>query len=617
MKKLYFFLALFLSFLFINPNSIKADGINKYYMNATVLSNGDLEVEEYIDLNGDYNGYERIIKYANENAEEFNENNDSLGGNKLHNADDIQIISVKGVNKSSDDIDTLFTNLIGDEFTKVNYANTGSYGKYTEEYIFNGTKIRIYNNYKAFYIKYIIKNLGVLYNDYAEIGWNIFTEQKEDIKDFKLQINIPNNKNELRSWAHGQLDGNIKLSGKNKVYVTIKDYDASYPFDVRVLFDRENIINSTKNININAFDKILKYENKKADEANKIRNKARLIINTIRTIDIILIILLILLMIRTYLKFDKEYVARFKNKYFRDFPSDKSPSSIEYLTKKQITTNSLSATILNLIYKKIINFTKIDKDYKLELVGNEESLSKEEKSALKFVFEDKKETLLSDVKRKGKKDYNTVINNYNSWRSDALQNANQYNFFENNKTNKFRLTILGLIILFINIFIFMSLYPQSILNVILLITTIIFIIYTLVSTKKTKEGIEEYSKWIALKRFLNDFGRFEEKDLPQIVLWEKYLVYATVFGIAEKLSKEMQIKINNNSYYDSYPHYHNYSFTDVVIFNNIMNTSISSSYNNACSARAAASSNSSGSGFGGGFSSGGGSFGGGGGGGRF
>lgn len=617
MKKLYFFLALTLSILFINPCSIKADEINKYYMNATVLNNGDLEVEEYIDLNGEYNGYERIIKYANENAEEFNENNDSLGGNKLHNANNVKIISVKGVNKSNDDIDTLFNSLNGDEFTKVNYASTGSYGKYTENYIYNGIKIRIYNNYKAFYIKYVIENLGILYDDYAEIGWNIFTEQKENINDFKLQINIPNNKKELRAWAHGQLDGNIKLNEKNKVNVTIKNYDANYPFDVRVLFDRENIINTTKTVNIQALDKILNYENKKADEANKIRNKARLVINTIRTIDIILIILLILLMIRTYLKFDKEYVARFKNKYFRDFPSDKSPSSIEYLTKKQITTNSLSATILNLIYKKVISFTKIDKDYKLEKIGSEDNLSSEEKSALKFVFENENEILLSVVKNKGKKDYNTVIDNYNSWKSDALKIAKEYNFFENNKNNKLMLTVLGFIILFINIFIFMNLYPQSILNVILLITTIIYIIYTLLSTKKTKEGIEEYSKWNALKRFLNDFGRFQEKDLPQIVLWEKYLVYATVFGIAKKLSKEMQIKINNNSYYSSYPYYNNYTFTDMIIFNNIMNTSISSSYNNAYSARAATSSNSSGSGFGGGFSSGGGSFGGGGGGGRF
>ena len=117
---------------------------------------------------------------------------------------------------------------------------------------------------------------------------------------------------------------------------------------------------------------------------------------------------------------------------------------------------------------------------------------------------------------------------------------------------------------------------------------------------------------------MKDFGRMHEKELPEITLWEKYLVYATVFGIAKKLAKDMEIKVQEMG---------NINGTDIGRFNTISNmvnasnvvaSAIGEAKRTADRAYAAAhSSDSSGGGHGGGFSSGGGSFGGGGGGGRF
>ncbi len=94
------------------------------------------------------------------------------------------------------------------------------------------------------------------------------------------------------------------------------------------------------------------------------------------------------------------------------------------------------------------------------------------------------------------------------------------------------------------------------------------------------------------------------------------MVYATVFGIAEKVSKVMDVKmqeLNPNATLDGY----SISYYDFYMFRSI-NDMVHSTMNANTSAITAArvqSSNSSGSGFGGGFSSGGG-FGGGGGGGH-
>ena len=141
---------------------------------------------------------------------------------------------------------------------------------------------------------------------------------------------------------------------------------------------------------------------------------------------------------------------------------------------------------------------------------------------------------------------------------------------------------------------------------------VLSIIYINSASKRTKEGMLEYKKWMAFKKFLQDFGRFNEKELPEIVLWEKYLVYATVLGVAEKLEKVMKIKIEsfNQNDFDS---------GDIIIMNHMLRHNFTSSLNNSISSayttsRSTLSNSSSGTGGGGGFS-GGGSFSGGGGGG--
>ena len=123
--------------------------------------------------------------------------------------------------------------------------------------------------------------------------------------------------------------------------------------------------------------------------------------------------------------------------------------------------------------------------------------------------------------------------------------------------------------------------------------------------------------WKGFKNFLNDFGAFDTKELPEIILWERYLVYATIFGLADKVSKTMNVKIKEMDI-------STLNSTDTYIFindfgmPNIINGAISSAYHGAQTAINRENANASGGSFGGhggGFSSGGG-FGGGGGGGR-
>ena len=133
-----------------------------------------------------------------------------------------------------------------------------------------------------------------------------------------------------------------------------------------------------------------------------------------------------------------------------------------------------------------------------------------------------------------------------------------------------------------------------------------------INTCLTERGYREQNEWKALENFLNDYSLLKEKSVPDIVLWEKYLVYATVYGISEKVLK--QLKLDYPQFFDGtyssttlgrYTYFSvlsdsnfNFSFSSFERSLNSAYTTAMSSYNSAHY--------SSGSGGGGGFSGGGG-----------
>ncbi len=110
---------------------------------------------------------------------------------------------------------------------------------------------------------------------------------------------------------------------------------------------------------------------------------------------------------------------------------------------------------------------------------------------------------------------------------------------------------------------------------------------------------------------MEDFSMINDKTVPELVLWEKYLVYATVFGIADKVLKQLKVvypQITDVDYMNS----NGYTYMYLMYSHNFSNSFISSLNRSVATSYHSTTNYSSGSGGGGGFSSGGG-FGGGGG----
>ena len=75
----------------------------------------------------------------------------------------------------------------------------------------------------------------------------------------------------------------------------------------------------------------------------------------------------------------------------------------------------------------------------------------------------------------------------------------------------------------------------------------------------TQFGEDEYAKWRGLYNFLNSDTLIHERTILELPLWEKYLVYATAFGLSEKVIAAISIRcpevaespVLSNTYYQS------------------------------------------------------------------
>ena len=60
--------------LLLFPCFVFAEGVDKFLINATLMQNGDLVVEEYFEVNGEFNGYDRDLYYTNSKNYHFDVN---------------------------------------------------------------------------------------------------------------------------------------------------------------------------------------------------------------------------------------------------------------------------------------------------------------------------------------------------------------------------------------------------------------------------------------------------------------------------------------------------------------------------------------------------------------
>ena len=487
---------------------------------------------------------------------------------------------------------------------------------------------RVYN------ISYKVEDAIAKYSDYAELYWQFVGEEFEvDAKNITGTILLPSHaekQEDIKVWGHTEdLNGEIYATDTNKIEFNINQFRSGRYVEIRTLFPTEMITSTTRGKNTERLEQVIQEETTWANQANARRKMKETTKGIMAIIINLLAIVLVIFSIKSTIKnirkikTSKKLQPSQKMQYFRELPrEDSTPTEALMILSKQVygIQNSIlmgkifSATLLDLSLKKIIDFEVNDKIITIKILKeNPQELEevKDEKVIFEFL---KKATEKSDgkitikelekyIKKSPSKvlDLGTKIDENVEKSLYKKELVDKEGKEEKNKLMAY-IIMLPIVLIFIIVgFVSLTVFSINAIGIIPLIIMIIIqlIVFCVLSSKTnvlTQKGIDENEQWKGLKKYMEDFSMLDKREVPEIVMWEKFLVYATVFGIADKVLKQLKIVYPNMNEEWNTNHY-GYMYL-------MMNTDFSNSFSNAIS-NSMSTTYSSATGGGGGFSGGG------------
>lgn len=563
MKKIF---GILLTFLFII--NAKANRINSIDMNINIDKNGTAYVTETWDVYTD-SGTEVYKPYYNIGNSEFlnfTVKDNTRTYTSLSNWDTDASFSAKsyksGINYLSDGLELCF--------------GISDYG------------------YNTYVMNYTITNFIAKLNDADMLYWTLIPYELSNAPDeVTIKINTYDYlDDETPVWGFGNYggtayayDGHIEVNSDGTLdsdeYMTVL---VKFPKDY---FTNSNYYNAT-------FDDYLDMAEEGATAYNE--QKESIISIIIAMISVFFPVFCIFFTVGMALKNANKYLTKQKGEekipkdvpYFRDIPCNKNLYTAFFLSNEydlmKNKTDFFGALILYFYKNKLIDIIRKGSTY---VVNGKEKTAKNNVIVLKtkeeidsLITYDKEKTLYNYMITASHDGY-LENDEFGTWCNDNYSKIDTW--FSNILTDeKNKLVDSGLVTVENGSGLFKS--------------------TKYIATTKTFEMAKELA---GLKKFLKDFSKIDDRSVIEVNLWEEYLMYAQIFGIAKQVAKDLKRLIPDvisDTTYDDYIFFYNFSYNNM---------------SRVDTARSRAQSYSSG---GGGFSSGGGgggSFGGGGGGGGF
>ena len=605
-KKLIFFLLLFILFIILGNITSNASSdlfLNYLTFDVNVNTDGSMDVTETWDID---------IEDTNTLFKTF-----KTDSTKYSDISNVKVVeTTNGINRPFREINTIMYHVTENCY----YGKINSDGNFEIAW---GVGMDNSSGDRKYQITYTVEDAIAKYNDYAELYWQFVGDDFEiDARSVSGTITLPQSavsKDEIKVWGHTEdLNGEIYTTNLNTIQFNLDGFNSGRYVEIRTLFPTEMITSSARTKNVDILDSVIEEETVWANEANAKRARRDTINIVIIVVAYSIALLVSILCIRKAIKIYNEqkgnraYVPEQELKYFRELPrQDATPAQAVKVLYIKILPNILgrivSATLLDLNLKRYIDF-KIEKEKKKEKITieilneNSSDLPKDEKiifDFLKDACEGNNQITVKEFKKYIEKVPPSKIqgfkNNVDLRTKEELISLGIHDKEQEKIYKKYSSsTSLFITILFFTIFITAIMISE--INTIVIGASAIVIISTIISmilvgkAKKkvniyTQKGVDEREKWKGLIKYMEDFSMLDEKEVPDIALWEHFLVYATAFGIAEKVLKQLKVvypDLEQNLDVNTYTYMHIMLHTNFSSsFSNAISTSMSSAYSSA------------------------------------
>ncbi len=425
---------------------------------------------------------------------------------------------------------------------------------------------------RTFDVSYRVNDLVTVHDDVADFYRKFIGEKnKQDIGEVIVHLLLPpgaenfKEGEDIRIWGHGPLHGEVNFAGPREVVWQITNMPADEFLEGRVTMPVQLFpaIPAELKTGQNALSAILDEETGWADEANRERLMARLQIVFAMLVFMGTLVALFLL----WLKHGKEFKPEFQRDYYRELPADYSPAEMSVLWNwGEVKTHDITATLMDmarrgyitieqqLFEKKGLLGTRDVTTYLLALQKEQyekdkNNLQPHERKLIDYLFatisEDNLTLYLYDIEQFSQKRSREFYDNFWLLWKDCLSVKGDVNKWFEGTDSKTRWIVFGIGVLFFIISILLINWEMVILGVSFLVNAFLISIIPQIYKRRSQPANEDLNKWKAFRRFLLHFSDMERHEIPSLIIWEHYLVYAVSLGVAREVMKQLEIVFPN------------------------------------------------------------------------
>jgi uncharacterized membrane protein len=467
--------------------------------------------------------------------------------------------------------------------TNINVTSDGAYSRY--QIIDQGTTQRVqvflYSD-AAMTTPITDKNVNVtiqydlspaikFYNDVAELQYKLVGENwQEEIGQVNANIHL-NSSNGVQYWLNPPYYALNSVWDNNTLQVTGAAVPTGNFFEIRMAIPKSQFAANPTNgiiINQNGLDQILKVQN---NYQNSLNFKSNLYI-------VLAIIMFLALFVPgiIYLIYGREPKIDYKAEYERDIPTDDPPAIVNAICgpgfNKKVGVpdmDGFKATIMDLINRKYLllektpsnkegyglsesMFLKINKEKDLS------TLKEFETDIISFLKQFEEDGIISLdgisaelSERETAKYFRDTYNNWIGHIKSRFLSDNELNKYFNRKGDTLIKIYGGVGLVVAAVVFFFTILdplPAAIFALLMSISLGVVAIVSLILPQKiggqwTTYGEEYDAKWHNFKRYIEDFSLIKDYPPESIVIWNKYLVYATALGAADAVRKAMELYV--------------------------------------------------------------------------
>jgi uncharacterized membrane protein len=415
-------------------------------------------------------------------------------------------------------------------------------------------------------ITYFVKGAAKAYADTSELYWQ-FIGDTTSVSTGNVHIVIAPPEtltaSQVKAWAHGPLTGTVAIGGDGKVTLDVPELPANTFVEARVLYPA-GLLTGAPMLGGSRLQAVLDEEAKSANQANSTRAQARLVSWGSLGLAGLFSLGALGYAIWAFLRHGREYKPQFPGGYLREDPRpDLPPAVVGALWRfGKVSDADIAATLMDLADKHVIAMRPTvehddgvfgisahdNKSFELGLNPDPpaDAVGITDRLMLDILFTDigdGSSVTLGQIKSYAKSDAPAFSASIKRWKDACEGVADGQNLFETNSWT-WQIGMFALAAVVVAAGVFAASFAGSAVPLCMAVPSGIAIgIMGAFMLRRSKEGNELYAHYRALRDFLRDFSRLKEAPPASVAIWNRFIVLAVVFGIAEEVIRQLRVAV--------------------------------------------------------------------------